>query len=81
MPSPLCRFVRGRNGNEAAYMDGKNRILTKKEAARRLGVSERTLDRMCSTDGGLRKIQLSPRRVGFGEQNVDSYIEQLLSAA
>ena len=60
--------------------DSKDRILSKREAALRLGVSERTLDRIVSRDSGLRKIQLSPRRVGFGERAVDAFIAQLTNS-
>jgi predicted DNA-binding transcriptional regulator AlpA len=57
--------------------ESKDRILTRRETAQRLGVSERTLDRIVSTNGGLRKVQLSPRRVGFGERAVEALIAQL----
>lgn len=57
-------------------MQSQTKILTKKEAAERLRVSDRTLDRICATDSGLRKIQLSPRRVGFLEREVESHIER-----
>lgn len=59
----------------------QNRILTAKEAAERLRVSERTLDRLCATDSGLKKIQLSPRRIGLLEVSVDAYIERQTGAA
>jgi predicted DNA-binding transcriptional regulator AlpA len=58
-------------------MDHSTKILTKREAAERLRISERNLDRLCSSDGGLRKIQLSPRRVGILEREVDALIERL----
>ena len=58
-----------------------NRILTTKEAAQRLRISERTLDRLCATDSGLKKIRLSARRIGLTEANVDAYIEQQTGVA
>jgi predicted DNA-binding transcriptional regulator AlpA len=61
-------------------MDQQYRILTKAETAIKLRVSERTLDRLVQTDGGLRKMQLSPRRVGFLEREVDALIERLAAA-
>lgn len=51
-----------------------DRILTAPETARRLKLSERTLDRLASTDSGLKKIQLSARRVGYRESDVAAYI-------
>lgn len=57
-------------------MEQNNRILTKKEAAERLRLSDRSLDRLCESDSGLRKIQLSPRRVGFLEREIDAFIEK-----
>jgi predicted DNA-binding transcriptional regulator AlpA len=62
-------------------MDHSNRILTKREAAERLRISERNLDRLCLAGGGPRKIQLSPRRVGILEREIDALIERLASAA
>jgi predicted DNA-binding transcriptional regulator AlpA len=62
-------------------MDQQYRILTKAETAIKLRVSERTLDRLVATDSGLRKIQLSPRRIGFLEREVDALIERLAYAA
>lgn len=52
------------------------RILTKKEAAARLRLSDRSLDRLCATDSGIRKIQISPRRVGFLERDINIFIEK-----
>jgi predicted DNA-binding transcriptional regulator AlpA len=62
-------------------MQDGNRILTRKQAAERLGVSERTLDRLCDTDSGLKKLQLSTRRVGLGERNVEAYVERITQAS
>jgi excisionase family DNA binding protein len=59
----------------------KDKILTKSEAAQRLRVSDRTVDRLCATDGGLKKIQISMRRVGVSERSVDEYIAQRLGEA
>ena len=61
-------------------MDHK-RILTTKEAAQRLRVSERTLDRLCATDTGLKKIRISERRVGLLESAVDAYVDRQTGAA
>jgi predicted DNA-binding transcriptional regulator AlpA len=54
----------------------KDRVLTLREAADRLRVSTRTLDRLAGTDGGLRRIQLSPRRVGYRESDIAAFIER-----
>jgi excisionase family DNA binding protein len=50
-----------------------DRVLNCKEAAARLGVSLRTLDRIAA-DGRLSKIQLSPGRVGFRERDLADWI-------
>ena len=52
-----------------------DRIMNSKETAERLGLSLRTLDRICQTEDGLKKIQLSPGRVGFRERDVQIWIE------
>jgi excisionase family DNA binding protein len=62
-------------------MHDDKKILTTKEAAERLRISERTLDRLCEADSGLKKIRLSPRRVGLLEANVDAYVDRLGAAA
>jgi predicted DNA-binding transcriptional regulator AlpA len=61
-------------------MTDENRILTRREAARRIGLSERTLDRLCATDAGLRKIQISTRRVGISAADVTAYLERATQA-
>jgi hypothetical protein len=50
------------------------KILTRKETAARLALSERTVDRLCQTDGGLKKIKLSLRRVGISDDSVSDYL-------
>lgn len=40
-------------------------LLTRKEAASLLRMSERTLSRLCEDGRGPRRVQLSTRRVGF----------------
>jgi predicted DNA-binding transcriptional regulator AlpA len=57
-------------------MPTQNKILSRRDAAARLGLSERTLDRLCATKSGLRKIQLSTRRVGVAEDEIDAYISR-----
>jgi predicted DNA-binding transcriptional regulator AlpA len=56
-------------------------ILTRKQTADRLGLSERTIDRLCKTDGALTKVQLSTRRVGFTAESVSAYLERQVVAA
>jgi predicted DNA-binding transcriptional regulator AlpA len=56
-------------------MDPADRILTKKEAAARLRLSDRSLDRLCESNSALRKMRLSPRRVGFLARDIDAFIE------
>jgi predicted DNA-binding transcriptional regulator AlpA len=64
-------------------MDQKrDRILTAVEAAERVGLSVRTLDRVAATPGThLPKIQLSTRRVGYRESDVSAFIERGTRAA
>jgi predicted DNA-binding transcriptional regulator AlpA len=57
-----------------------DRILSPSQAAERLNLSVRTLDRLAATDGGLKKIRLSTRRVGYRESDVSSFIERVGSA-
>jgi predicted DNA-binding transcriptional regulator AlpA len=57
-------------------MEVTGKVLTKKEAAARVRVSDRTLDRLSATDGGPRKIRLSPRRVGYLEREIDEYLSR-----
>jgi predicted DNA-binding transcriptional regulator AlpA len=61
-------------------MPTEKQILNRKEAASRIGVSERTLDRLCATNAGLRKIQLSVRRVGITEADVNAYLADRAAA-
>jgi predicted DNA-binding transcriptional regulator AlpA len=56
--------------------DTTDRIVSSADAAKRLGLSVRTLDRLAQTDGGLRKIQLSARRVGYRESDISGFIER-----
>ncbi len=51
-----------------------DKILSASEAAQRLCLSTRTLDRIASTDGGIKKIQLSTRRVGYRESDITAFI-------
>jgi predicted DNA-binding transcriptional regulator AlpA len=62
-------------------MTDENRILTRREAAHRIGLSERTIDRLCATDSGLRKIRISTGRVGISAADVTKYIERASQAA
>jgi predicted DNA-binding transcriptional regulator AlpA len=66
---------------EIREMPTRNRILSRKAAALRLGLSERTLDRLCETASGLHKVQLSARRIGIAEAEVDAYLEHAVSQA
>jgi len=58
----------------------QNRILTAPEAAKRLGISPRTLDRLSDTDPRLRKIKISSRRIGYSERAISEFIEAQLAA-
>jgi predicted DNA-binding transcriptional regulator AlpA len=79
-----CLYQSRHEPHRAAQLAGlimrNSEILTKKETAERLRISERNLDRLCATDSGLRKIQLSPRRVGFLDRDVAALIERLANA-
>jgi predicted DNA-binding transcriptional regulator AlpA len=50
------------------------KVLSKREAADRLGISTRTLDRLMSDGRGPSVIELSPRRLGFLEADLDAFI-------
>jgi predicted DNA-binding transcriptional regulator AlpA len=52
----------------------QDKILTASEAAERLKLSTRTLDRIATEDRGLTKIQLSPRRIGYRQSDVTRFI-------
>src|ERR1700730_11160548 len=54
-----------RQTREAPMNLSGNEILNARETAAFLRISPRTLDRLCQTDSGLRKIELSPGRIGF----------------
>ena len=54
----------------------QDRILSPAEAAERLSLSVRTLGRLAATQGGIQKIQLSARRVGYRESDISSFIER-----
>jgi predicted DNA-binding transcriptional regulator AlpA len=57
-------------------------IISRKEVARRLGVSDRTVDRLLETPAtGLRKVQLSVRRVGVAEDELNAFIERVTTQA
>ena len=51
------------------------RVITKREAAARGRVSERTLDRLAEDGSGPRRVKLSARRVGFFEDEYDEWLE------
>jgi predicted DNA-binding transcriptional regulator AlpA len=57
------------------------KILSRKDAAGRLGVSERTLDRLCETESGLHKVHISVRRVGITEDEIEAYVERAVGQA
>jgi excisionase family DNA binding protein len=57
-------------------MSGHDKILSPQEAASRLNLSVRTLDRLAHDKRGIRKIQLSTRRVGYRESDVTAMIER-----
>ncbi len=57
-----------------------DRVLNKKETAALFGVSERTVDRISQRNGGLRKIQLSPGRVGFRQSDVQAWLQTRCAA-
>ena len=64
------------------FTDGKKRILARRDAAARLGVSERTIDRLTADAGsGLHKVRISARRVGVAENEVDSFVERAVDQA
>jgi predicted DNA-binding transcriptional regulator AlpA len=59
--------------NATSRLEGR-RIITKREAAARGRVSERTLDRLAEDGSGPRRVRLSARRVGFFEDEYDEWL-------
>lgn len=57
-------------------LEREDRILTRREAAELLRISERTLDRLAATECGLRRIRLSPRRIGFRASEISAYAQR-----
>lgn len=56
---------------------GSNLLLAPKDAAARLGVSRKTLDRNWR-DWGLKRIVLSARAVRFRERDLENFIQSRL---
>lgn len=56
-------------------MTSTQRILTRKEAARHLGVSIATFDRLHYA-GQIHAVHLAKRRVGFTEEEIERYIRE-----
>ena len=54
---------------------GSNVLLTPEQAAARLGVSRKTLDRRWR-EWGLPRVVLSARAIRFRERHVDQFIEE-----
>lgn len=52
----------------------ETRILSRREVASRLGVSTLTLDRMTARGESPRRVQISPRRVGYVLQDVEAWL-------
>ena len=60
-------------------MPTETKIISREEAARRIGLSMKTLDRLCVTRA-LTKIRISERRVGFLESEIDRFLAERPSA-
>lgn len=58
-------------------LDWDDEIITKKETSKMLKVSVRTVDRI-APDVGLRRLQLSPRRVGYLRSTVVAFRDSLV---
>lgn len=58
---------------------GSNILLTPQQAAARLGVSRKTLDRRWR-EWGLPRVELTARAVRFRERHVENFIESRTSA-
>jgi predicted DNA-binding transcriptional regulator AlpA len=52
----------------------EDRVLSKQEVARRLGCSERNVDRLITAGEGPPLIQISPRRVGVLTSDFDAWL-------
>jgi prophage regulatory protein len=53
---------------------GADHIVGMKQAAELIGVSIRTLERLCRAGTGPRKIRLSPGRVGFRRSDIAEWL-------
>ena len=63
-------------------MDTPKRIIRRRPAAERLGVSERTLDRITGDPkSGLHKVKVSKRLVGVAEDELDDYEARAVAVA
>jgi predicted DNA-binding transcriptional regulator AlpA len=62
-----------RNVIQAAELP-EDRVLSKQEVARRLGCSERNVDRLITAGEGPPLIQISPRRVGVLTSDFDAWL-------
>jgi len=51
------------------------RIVSLNQTAVRLGLSRRTVERLCAADE-LHKFSISSRRVGIYEDTIDAYVEK-----
>ncbi len=53
---------------------GTDHIVSMKQAAELIGVSVRTLERLCRAGAAPRKIRLSPGRVGFRQSDIAAWL-------
>jgi predicted DNA-binding transcriptional regulator AlpA len=62
--------------------EGKRRIVARRDAAARLNVSERTIDRLTAdASTGLHKVRISARRVGIAEDEIDNFVGRAVDQA
>jgi predicted DNA-binding transcriptional regulator AlpA len=67
--------------SEVSVGDEQNLVITETEAARRLSVSTRTLQRLRIDGGGPGYVKLSERRVGYSPAALRRWIEERSAAS
>jgi predicted DNA-binding transcriptional regulator AlpA len=55
-----------------------DKLISRRETAARLNISLRTLDRLTQTGNAPRKIQISERRIGYPESEIQAYVNRKL---
>jgi predicted DNA-binding transcriptional regulator AlpA len=59
----------------------QDKVVSRRETAARLNISLRTLDRLARNGDGPRRIQISERRYGYPESELQAYVQRKLQAS